>query len=134
MSLADSRALMLAAILPAATDRYVALFNGDPSDGGAEVDLVGYERQAHANWLTADNGTDSTRENVGAIEFGPITEDGIATHWAIFDEEFDGVLLRSGPLRETAGGTPIEVEITTGDSVRIPSGNLIIRLTEGEAI
>jgi|SRR5690606_34582057 len=98
------RALMLAAVLPAGEDRYVALFDGDPTGDGVEITLAGYARVAHQDWTTSvpDEGN-SERSNASAIEFPTITEDGTADHWAIFDAATDGNLLRYGRVTDFVG-------------------------------
>lgn len=121
---------MLATLLPQGTDRYVALYNGDPTDGGSELTLTGYARVAHQDWLTTDNGTDSTRENVGEVTFGPFTVGGPASHWGILDASVAGTLLRSGQIANV-GGEAITIEITAGDDLEFASGGLVITLEEG---
>lgn len=95
---------MLAAVLPPDEDRYVALFDGDPTVDGVELTLAGYARVAHSDWTTSvpDPGN-SERSNASAIEFPTITEEGTADHWAIFDAETDGNLLRYGRLTDFVG-------------------------------
>lgn len=129
MPYADARENMLATLLPQGTDRYVALYDGDPTDGGTELTLTGYSRVAHQDWLTTDNGTNSTRENVGEITFGTFTEAGTATYWGILDAAAAGTLLRSGPLKKS-GGVVSPVEIGVGDDVEFANGGLVITLTE----
>lgn len=98
------RALMLAAVLPAGEDRYVALFDGDPSGDGVEITLAGYARVAHQDWTTSvPEVGESVRSNASQIEFPTITDAGVADYWAIFDDAVAGNLLRYGLLTDFIG-------------------------------
>lgn len=125
----EARALALGAILPSGTDRYVALFHGDPIDGGVELTLTDYVRVAHQDWQTVDGGGSSTRSNIGAITWPVINEAGNADYWAIYDTAVGGTLLRSGPLLDGVG-QPVTIVIGVGDNPEFDHGDLTIDATE----
>jgi len=126
------RALMLAGLLPAGTDRYVALYLGNPSGAGVELTLVGYAREAHQDWTTSVPGVgESVRTNASIIQFATITEAGSADYWAIFDDAVAGDLLRYGLITDLIG-TPIVVVFSGfGDDARFPVGALRVPLVDG---
>jgi hypothetical protein len=126
------RAYMLAGVLPAGTDRYVALYLGDPSTSGVELTLTGYARVAHQDWTTTVPGVgESVRSNASAIEFPTITEAGAADYWAIFDAAVAGNLLRYGLVTDLFG-SPIQVLFSgLGDDARFPIGSLRVLLEDG---
>ena len=116
---------MLAGLLPAGTDRYVALFLGNPYETGVEITLTGYARVAHQNWSTSvPVFGDSVRTNASPILFPLITQAGSADYWAIFDAPVGGNLLRRGLITDLLG-TPTPVFFTiVGDQARFPIGAL----------
>lgn len=126
------RALMLAGVLPAGTDRYVALYRGDPSTvDGVELTLAGYARVAHQDWTTTvpEIGR-SVRSNASVIQFPTITETGRADYWAIFDASVGGNLLRCGLITDSVGvATPVDFT-GLGDDARFTIGALRVPLTE----
>jgi hypothetical protein len=126
------RAYMLAGLLPAGTDRYVALYLGDPSGAGVELTLAGYARVAHQNWSTSVPGVgESVRTNASIIQFPTITEAGSTDYWAIFDAAVAGNLLRFGLVTDIIG-TPTPVIFSGfGDDVRFSIGALRIPLVDG---
>ena len=126
----EARALALAAILPAGTDVYVALFLGNPIDGGAELTLTGYARAAFQNWTTADLGGESQRSNAAVLAFLEITGAGTADYWAIYDSPGGGVLLRSGMLLDGLGQPIIIVLSGAGDFVQFNIGGLRNKIVE----
>lgn len=128
----EARALMLAAVLPASTDVYIALWLGNPIDGGAELTLTGYARVAFQNWATFDLGGESERKNAAAITFPTITDAGTADYWSIHDGATEpSVLLRSGPLLDDLG-QPITIVLTGGgDDVQFNLNALRIKIAEG---
>lgn len=132
MAYETARADALNTALPAGTDRYIGLWDGDPVSGGVEITLAGYVRLAFQNWTTINNPLDSTRQNAAAITFAVITGVGQATHWAIHDDPAGaGVIRRSGEIRNLVGvPTPI-IFTGGGDTVEFPIGTLMIRLEEG---
>jgi hypothetical protein len=129
----EARALALAAILPAGTDRHIALFLGNPVDGGAELTLTGYDRVAFQDWSTSFSAGESIRSNASDIVWPTITDAGDASYWAIFDSPLPGpgVLLRSGMLLDNLG-QPITITFSgLGDEARLTIGTLRIKATEG---
>lgn len=126
------RALMLAGLLPAGTDRYVALYRGDPGTvDGVELTLTGYARVAHQDWTTTvlEPGR-SVRSNASVIQFPTITEAGRADYWAIFDASVGGNLLRYGLITDSVG-TATPVDFTgLGDDARFTIGALAVPLVE----
>jgi hypothetical protein len=125
------RALMLAGVLPTGTDRYVALYSGDPRTTGSEIALAGYARVAHQNWATTvpSVGT-SERANTTDITFATITGLGVTDYWAIFDAAVAGNLLRVGPITDIFG-TPTPVVFSGGgDDLRFLVGAIRIRVED----
>ncbi len=122
------REVMLAGLLPAGTDRYVALFLGSPGDAGIEITLTGYARAAHQDWTTSVTEVgESTRANASAIQFLEITEAGSADYWAIFDDSVGGNLLQYGPITDMIGAPTPVVFSGAGDEPRFPIGALVVR-------
>jgi len=106
------REYMLAGLLPAGTDRYVALYLGDPTDAGIEITLTGYARVGHQDWATSVPIVgESTRSNASPILFASITQAGTADYWAIFDASVGGNLLRRGLVTDLIG-TPTPIVFT----------------------
>ena len=98
---------------------YIALFNGDPKDGGEEVDLLDYTRQ-----LVEFSQPDGySIQNINDVEFEPAYDDyGTVTHVAIMDASIGGNILFSEPLE-----TPIE--LLEGVVIRIKAGHLVVNLS-----
>ena len=125
------RAYMLAGVLPSGTDRYVALYLGDPSDIGVEITLAGYARVAHQDWsTTVPMVGKSTRSNASTIAFPKITEAGSADYWAIFDASVAGNLLRYGLITDMIGSPTPVVFSGLGDDAQFPIGALSISTTD----
>ena len=125
------RAYMLAGVLPAGTDRYVALYLGDPSDTGVEITLAGYARVAHQNWSTSVPGVGtSSRSNASAITFPTINEAGSADYWAIFDASIGGNLLRFGLVTDILGAPTPVVFSGLGDDAQFGIGTLRVTLND----
>lgn len=128
------RALMLAGVLPAGTDRYVALYlgnPGDPGDPGVELTLAGYARAAHQDWTTSVLGVgQSERSNASPIEFATITEAGSADYWAIFDAAVAGNLLRVGPITDIIGAPTPVVFSGVGEEARFTIGAIAIQVMD----
>jgi hypothetical protein len=128
MPWSDTRTEVLAEILPAGTSRYVALFQGDPTDGGVEVTSLGYERVDFDDWVTAPDGDyESVRSNASSIVFPPSEQGGSATHWAIFDVPGAGNMKASGRVRDEFGDAYEMTWTDAGDELRLPIGALRIR-------
>lgn len=126
----EYRELVLAAALPAGTDRYIALFEGNPIDGGTECSDTGYARVAHQDWSTTSTTGSSTRSNSTKIVFATITGTTELTHWGIYTASSGGDLLRSGPLLELSG-TESPIQLTGGgDDILFPFGGLRIKQVE----
>ena len=121
------RALMLAGVLPTGTDRYVALYLGDPTDGGVEISLAGYARVAHQDWATTvPTPGESERSNTTDITFPTITEAGFADYWAVFDASVGGNLLRAGEVVDVMAA-PSPISFTgAGEEARFLIGALRI--------
>jgi hypothetical protein len=126
----EARALVLSAIVPGGTNRYIALFLGNPLDGGVELVLTGYARVAHQLWTTTDFGGNSIRANTTDIVFPNITQAGSADYWAIYDAAVAGVLLRRGLLLNALLLPNALVFGGGGDQVRFFAGTLRIKATE----
>jgi hypothetical protein len=126
----ESRAAALAAILPATTDVYIAMFLGNPIAGGVELTLTGYARVAYQDWTTADLGGSSVRSNASFITFPTITQAGSADYWGIYDSAVAGVLLRSGQLQDNLGQMITINFLGLGDEAQFTVGALTVTLTE----
>jgi hypothetical protein len=125
------RALMLAGVLPAGTDRYLALYLGNPAEAGVEITLTGYARVGHQDWTTSvpDVG-ESTRSNASPILFPTITQAGSADYWAIFDASVAGNLLRFGTITDLIG-TPTPVAFSgLGEEARFLVGAIVISIRD----
>lgn len=121
------RALMLAGVLPAGTDRYVALYLGNPAQSGVEITLTGYARVGHQDWTTSVPGVgESRRSNASPIQFPTITQAGSADYWAIFDAGVGGNLLRFGSITDFIGVPTPVVFSGGGDEARFPIGAIEI--------
>jgi len=125
------RELMLAAVLPVGTDRYIALYLGDPTDTGVEITLAGYARTAHQDWATTVPSVGvSVRANASPIAFATITDLGSADHWAIFDASVGGNLLRAGTLTDFFGVAFPLVFSGLGDDATFPINGLAIQASD----
>lgn len=125
------RALMLAGVLPAGVDRYVALYLGNPAQAGVELTLTGYARVAHQNWSTSvpDVGQ-SARTNASQIVFPTITQAGDADYWGIFDASVAGNLLRFGPITDFIGAPTPVVFSGIGEEARFLIGTIVISVRD----
>lgn len=93
----------------------LALYIGDPAQGGVEVDGTDYARQTIT--FTIDGGT---AENNTSIEFPQATEEwGVVTHIVVFDES--GNNLVSAELTDS-------LDIGVGDIPRFASGGISVTL------
>jgi len=98
---------------------YVGLFTAAPGEagGGTEVSGNAYVREAVTFTVSGD-----TASNNAAIEWPTATGSwGTITHVAVFDADTSGNMLAYASL--TASKT-----ISTGDVLRIPSGDLDVTL------
>ncbi len=97
------------------TSLELALYIGDPDQGGVEVDGTSYARQP----ITFD-GTDGTAESNSSIEFpqAPV-EWGVVTHLAVLDES--GNILAAPELSAS-------LDIGVGDIARFSAGGVIVNL------
>jgi hypothetical protein len=120
---------MLAAILPSGVDRYIALFDGNPIDGGTELTLTGYARVAAQSWTTTIADQNSQRSNTADIVFPNITQAGTATYWAVYDMAVGGTLLRFGTILNVMVPFPI-VFTGAGDQPRFLVGMFRIKINE----
>ena len=129
----EARALALAAILPAGTDRYIALFDGNPIDGGTEISPTGYARIAFQDWATSAGVFESTRSNASLVTFGPFTDPSTVSHWAIYDSPVGGILLRSSEVRDNLGQAVVLNLTGANDEPQFPIGELMVKFEEGPA-
>ncbi len=112
--------------LPAAGDRYAALFDGDPQGAGTEVTTT--IRSAGRLAITASMeaaGTTNTGESSSTadIDFGNAEGGATVSHLAIYDSQSGGTLLASDAL---TGGTQT---VTAGNPVKIPAGDLKVSIS-----
>lgn len=112
------------------TNNYVALFNGDPLDGGSELtdpSATDYAReQTTASDWTAAAFVSPTASAVSAadIDFGVAGAAwGTVDHFAVYDAATAGNMLYSGPLETSRN-------IQLNDPVKFPAGSLIVRITQ----
>jgi hypothetical protein len=125
------RAYMLSGVLPAGTDRYLALYLGNPAGAGVELTLTGYARVAHQDWSTMVLGVgESERSNASAIEFPTITEAGSADYWAIFDASVAGNLLRFGPITDFIGAPSPVAFSGVGEEARFVIGAIRVGVSD----
>jgi hypothetical protein len=126
----EARARALEAILLTGADVWIALWLGNPIDGGAEITLTGYARVAFQTWTTIDLSGASSRQNAAPITFPNVTAAGTADYWAIHDASVGGVLLRSAPLLNILDQpTPI-IFGGGGDVAEFPVNALRIKIME----
>lgn len=106
----------------APTGRWVALFNGDPTDTG----VAGSDVTATIRTAGRVNGAFSRSVGVltssADIDFGAAAGAATVSHFAIFDAATGGNMLVAGPL---TGGAQ---SIGAGTNVKFPSGSLVITL------
>ncbi len=127
----DARAAWLALVLPNGTDRWIALFDGDPTDGGVELTVDGYSRVAHSAWTTLAAVGKSTRANVGLISFSTVNDAASVSHWAIYDADVDGVRLQRGPCLNDVD-EEVVFELVAGDWFKLGDGSIEIVLSEAD--
>ncbi len=104
--------------------KWFALFLGDPTEGGLEVDLIGtnYERVEIPNdgdmWDPASGGFKS---NLLQITW-PVASAtwNFVTHWGICDDETGGNVVLYGPLYEH--------EVSTGYAPYIAPGLIVVEV------
>jgi len=109
---------------------YVALFNGDPLNGGVELvdpTATDYAREAMADtdWNSATfasptgtitNATDTDYGTAGAAW-------GTVDYFAVYDDPTAGNMLWAGPLE-------VSRSVQLNDPVKFPAGELKVRLTQ----
>ncbi|AKL96617.1 hypothetical protein CACET_c31730 [Clostridium aceticum] len=101
----------------------VALFNGDPLNGGVEISGGGYSRATGITFTTpVVNGGKSIIENTEEIAFGPANNDwGLVNYVAIMDASSGGNVLIRGQLTNPR-------TILADDPARFLPGDMKIRL------
>ncbi len=99
---------------------YAGLSTANPGDSGsalAEPSTGSYARVAHSAWTSAASGS---LNNSGTITFpDPTGSWGTITYFALFDASTSGNIIRYGALNTSKSPT-------TGDTVRVNNGGLII--------
>jgi len=112
------------------TNNYVALFNGDPLDGGVELvdpSATDYAREqtAGADWTEAAWSSPVTSAvSANDIDFGVAGAAwGTVDHVAVYDAATAGNMLYSGPLE-------VSRSVQLNDPVKFPAGSLILRMTQ----
>ena len=112
---------------------YIGLSSSTPTAAGANVTEPtgnGYARVRVASFTQASDGS---IENTNAVVFPTSTgtwfpESRLATHWVMFDGSgANAHLLSSGTLEEPIG-------IWKNTTVTIPSGRVVITLTDAESV
>ncbi len=101
------------------TTWYIGLFTSDPTDAGTgtEVSGNGYTRKAVTFSVTGDTAT-----NTASIEFDAATASwGTVTHVAVFDASTSGNMIVHSALTTSKA-------VSTGDILRVPTGDLDITL------
>jgi hypothetical protein len=106
------------ASMPAHGDRWIALFVGDPEDGGVEVtDLTTPRVNITAKWAESAPGTTTSNDTVS---FGTATDDLVdVSHFATFDAASGGNKIKVAEL------TNGQVSIASGLPVQFSSGALV---------
>lgn len=99
------------------TTVYVALYAGDPLNGGTETTGTGYARQAASFSVTASAGT-----NTNNVEYNAGSDWGIVNYAAIHDAISGGNMLISTGLQTSR-------DIVTGDILRFSIGDIDVTLT-----
>lgn len=109
---------------------YVGVFTSSASDTGpgTEVSGNGYARQSAA--FTVSGTSPTTATSSAAIEFPEATGSwGTVTYAGVFDALTGGNMLAWAELTDPADFvTPLPKAISTGDILRISSGNLKVTL------
>lgn len=120
--------LALSAVLPNATNRYIALLTTLPSDntptGLVEATGSSYARVAHSSWVDATSGNDRLRKNSGTITFPVLTGalSGVVG-WAAFSASSGGTCYAYGPLVNSSD-VPITKNFILGDQPRFSDQEL----------
>lgn len=99
------------------TTVYVALYAGDPLNGGTETTGTGYARQSASFSVTASAGT-----NTNNVEYSAGSDWGIVNYAAIHDAISGGNMLISTGLQTSR-------DIVTGDIIRFSIGDIDVTLT-----
>lgn len=111
--------LLRTGAMPTTTDRYVALYNGDPEGAGAELANPGYGRvkiDGTAKWVAPGTSgtTQKQTKNSVIIRWDYVTTSGTATytHVAIFDAPTGGNMLHSvARAGSVTANQPLEIQI-----------------------
>ena len=102
------------------TSVWIALFDGDPDNGGTEVSGTDYSRESAS--FNAPSGGKVT--NSAKVDFGTAGTGGWGdiTHAAVYDDNTAGNLLGSAALASAKN-------VSEGDAFEIPAGEIEIEIT-----
>lgn len=120
------RRALLALELPQGTNVYVGFFTQMPSrigEGGTEVSVSGYARQAIASWVTATEGASARRTNAVALTWDPFVTAATVVGWGIWSALTNGTL-RDFDFLRTADGDPITHTIAAGWRPGLAAGDI----------
>jgi hypothetical protein len=110
---------------------YVALCLTAPTEtaGGTEASGGGYSRMPATFALMAS--PSNAASNVASVEFLPAAGNwGTIGYFELWTAATGGTRLYWGPLTDPADGVPIEMDVTTGDTVRFSAGALIVQAAD----
>lgn len=87
----------------------IALFRGDPQNGGSEIDAPEYTRADTPSWFTGSGYSYNTTVVTWAP---PATSSGVASYFALYDS--GGTLLGAGQLSTAVTWAPGQPAVTLG--------------------
>lgn len=106
---------------------YLALFVGDPANGGIEINGSNYERKAVASsdWGDASNGQVTNQNLLSFVKSADVWSVDNVTHFGLYDAAVGGNLLASDDF-PTNQQQPIVAENT----VQFSPGNIQLKITD----
>ncbi|PWA11072.1 hypothetical protein DCC39_10260 [Pueribacillus theae] len=105
---------------------YLALYNGDPRNGGSEVSASEYERQSISFGEPVESSGSVKAQNNGSVEFPIASSDwGTVDYLAIYDAKTSGNLLDSDQLNDS-------FEVKANTQFFLDEQNYTIILNDGQ--
>ncbi len=107
---------------------YLALFVGDPTDGGVEISADDYARPAVAPAVWGTPAAGSVSNSEAAVTFSQSTSVWSAsnvTHWAFFDAEDGGNMKTSDDLPAN-----LQQPIVASNTVSFAVGSLVLSISD----
>ncbi len=117
--------------MPTLSRVYVALCQTAPTEtaGGIEASGGAYARAAATFALMSS--PSNAASNAATVEFLPATSAwGTIGYFEIWTQPTGGTRLYWGQLTDPADGVPIEIDVTTGDTVRFSPGTLMVQAAD----